>query len=387
MEEKKLTGYPSIDKPWLKYYSEEAINTPCQSVQCTNFYGRNYSESRKEAPMTKRKPVLKALISDLKAGSSHSVDFLLKEDVQDCLSVAGIRVRRIFAPLLRLVYRTQTPYQIRIDRREPLPGSEKGRIFAINHRQGDDIVTGANVAGQSAYIVFGNKYLALDTTNGLGLWAYGMILLDRDNRANRRCTYDKMKYVLEQGGNIIIYPEGYWNLDDNGESDERHGADGHNSENWLIQDFNIGIFRLAQETGCEIVPTVLHYDEHKKKICYGRRGMPFAVHKDDDIFEKKEQLLTIMRTMYYGMMEKFSDYKRSDLESGGQTLSQQWEQLKRALVSDCDIPRTGYCLNLADEKRIGKAKVTKPVVTRTEAFAHLQHLKPRRENAFLFRKR
>lgn len=25
MEEKKLTGYPSVDKPWLKYYSEEAI--------------------------------------------------------------------------------------------------------------------------------------------------------------------------------------------------------------------------------------------------------------------------------------------------------------------------------------------------------------------------
>ena len=27
MEEKKLPGYPSIDKPWLKYYSEEAIHT------------------------------------------------------------------------------------------------------------------------------------------------------------------------------------------------------------------------------------------------------------------------------------------------------------------------------------------------------------------------
>ena len=26
MENNKLTGYPSIDKPWLKYYSEEAIN-------------------------------------------------------------------------------------------------------------------------------------------------------------------------------------------------------------------------------------------------------------------------------------------------------------------------------------------------------------------------
>ena len=28
MQEQKMTGYPSIDKPWLKYYSEEAINTP-----------------------------------------------------------------------------------------------------------------------------------------------------------------------------------------------------------------------------------------------------------------------------------------------------------------------------------------------------------------------
>ena len=33
MEEKKLTGYPSIDKPWLKYYSEEAINAPLP--ECT----------------------------------------------------------------------------------------------------------------------------------------------------------------------------------------------------------------------------------------------------------------------------------------------------------------------------------------------------------------
>lgn len=231
-----------------------------------------------------------------------------------------------------------------------------------------------------------SKYLSLDTTNGLGLWTYGMILLDRDNKSNRHCTYDKMKFVLEHGGNIIIYPEGYWNLEDNGEADERHGADGHNSENWLIQDFNIGIFRLAQETGCEIVPTVLHYDEHKKKICYGFRGKVFAVHPDDDVFEKKEQFLTIMRTMYYEMMEKYSSYKRSELEADGQSIYEQWKELKKKLVADCDIARTGYHLDLADEKRIGKAKVANPVTTQTEAFSHLQHLNPCKENAFLFRK-
>lgn len=59
MEEKKLTGYPSIDKPWLKYYSEEAINASLP--ECTmyellwqnnkdhlddialNYYGRKFT--------------------------------------------------------------------------------------------------------------------------------------------------------------------------------------------------------------------------------------------------------------------------------------------------------------------------------------------------------
>lgn len=42
MEEKKLTGYPSIDKPWLKYYTEEAVNAPLPA--CTvyqNIYNHN----------------------------------------------------------------------------------------------------------------------------------------------------------------------------------------------------------------------------------------------------------------------------------------------------------------------------------------------------------
>ena len=32
-QKRELTGYPSIDKPWLKYYSEDAINTPLP--ECT----------------------------------------------------------------------------------------------------------------------------------------------------------------------------------------------------------------------------------------------------------------------------------------------------------------------------------------------------------------
>ncbi|MBQ8326040.1 MAG: acyl--CoA ligase [Lachnospiraceae bacterium] len=42
MDKKQLTGYPSIDKPWLKYYSEEAVNA--KTPQCSiyeNIYINN----------------------------------------------------------------------------------------------------------------------------------------------------------------------------------------------------------------------------------------------------------------------------------------------------------------------------------------------------------
>lgn len=42
MAERNLTGYPSIDKPWLKYYSKEALTAPVP--QCTiweNIFSKN----------------------------------------------------------------------------------------------------------------------------------------------------------------------------------------------------------------------------------------------------------------------------------------------------------------------------------------------------------
>ncbi|MBR1702334.1 MAG: acyl--CoA ligase [Lachnospiraceae bacterium] len=45
--EKQLTGYPSIDKPWLKYYSEEAINTELPSGSAYDYlYEMNKSRHK-----------------------------------------------------------------------------------------------------------------------------------------------------------------------------------------------------------------------------------------------------------------------------------------------------------------------------------------------------
>lgn len=49
MESKTLTGYPSIDKPWLKYYSEEAINAPLPEGSMYD-YMCHCNEDRLDAP-------------------------------------------------------------------------------------------------------------------------------------------------------------------------------------------------------------------------------------------------------------------------------------------------------------------------------------------------
>ena len=337
--------------------------------------------------MENKKGLLISLLNDIKNGTSYSVDYLLSNEVEKTLSKKGIKIRKIFSPILRLVYKTQTDYKLVKEENLKTKSYKKGKIFVINHRQADDIVLGANAVGESGYIVFGNKYLALDTTNGLGLWAYGMILLDRNNSLNRNSTYKKMKYIIENGGNIIIFPEGYWNLNDNGLKDNNHEADDHNSENWLIQDINIGVIRLSQELGCPIIPTILHYDETNKKICYSKKGDLFYVNKNDNIFEKKDELVENMTAIYFELMEKHSSYKRDYLEQNSITLKEQWELLKEKLISDCDIDSTGYKLDLEDEKLIGKAKVTKRVTTNEEAFEHLNNIEINKNNSFILSKR
>ena len=331
---------------------------------------------------------IKTLAKDIKDGTSYSVSFIAEKDIEKSLSEKGIKVRKLLAPLLRKVYLTQTPYKLIKEKQPELKEPKSGKIYIINHRQGDDIVLGANAVGESAYIVFGNKYLALDTLNGLGLWGYGVILLDRDDKESRKITYDKMKYVLNHGGNIIIYPEGYWNLDDNGLSDERHKADDHNSENWIMQDINVGVVRLAQETGCPIIPTVLHYDEVGEKKCYSKKGNPIYVSSEDDVFAKKDEIVEKMWEIYiFDLMQKYSTYNREELEKNIGPLKENWEKLKRELVASCDIPRTGYHLDLQDEKRIGKAKVVKEITTNDDAFAHLEQIEINQNNAFLLSKR
>ena len=92
--------------------------------------------------MAKREKIV-SFIKDIKNDTSHTLDYLLNDEVEKTLSEKGIKVRKILAPILRFGYGYTTDYKLKVDSREKLTHSEKGKIFIVNHRQGDDMVLSA----------------------------------------------------------------------------------------------------------------------------------------------------------------------------------------------------------------------------------------------------
>ncbi len=122
MENKILTGYPSIDKPWLKYCTEEAINTPLP--ECTmyehifnlnqdnldriaiNYYGKNISYKKFFENI------------DYVAGSLENIGIKEGDVVTVCMINSPETISLIFAlnklgAIANMIYGVSTPDEIK----------------------------------------------------------------------------------------------------------------------------------------------------------------------------------------------------------------------------------------------------------------------------------
>ena len=63
---------------------------------------------------------VRTVVKDLLNGTSHSVKFLLENDINKTISTYGIKVRKLFSGLMRVIYLTQTDYRLIIDKREKM---------------------------------------------------------------------------------------------------------------------------------------------------------------------------------------------------------------------------------------------------------------------------
>ena len=131
-----------------------------------------------------------------------------------------------------------------------------------------------------------------------------------------------------------------------------------------------GIIDVAAQAGAQIVPTVLDYDRKAMRCCVSF-GTPIAPDETTDKAEAIRELRDAMATLRWELWEKQTPLKRDELDR---------VSLKEGIfVALKEYPP----LDWDYEQTVIFQSYTSP----QEAFAHLEHLNPCRENAFLWSKR
>lgn len=123
---------------------------------------------------------------------------------------------------------------------------------------------------------------------GIILNLNGGVCLDTGVKEDRKIAYQRAVEVLKNGYNLMIFPEGAWNLTDN----------------FPVLGLYGGAIRMAIETGAEIVPIgVEQYDED----FYINIGKNFSCSKNVD--KMREKLKTELSTLKWEIWESQGIHK------------------------------------------------------------------------------
>jgi len=117
---------------------------------------------------------------------------------------------------------------------------KKGKAYIVtcNHNSLMDVPL------SSPFIPGANKTIAKASFAKIPFFGFyymkGSILVDRKNEKSRRESFDKMRNVLQKGIHMCIYPEGTRNRSED-----------------PLKKFHDGAFKLAINTGNEVIPAVI----------------------------------------------------------------------------------------------------------------------------------
>ena len=120
-EEKVLTGYPSIDKPWLKYYSEEAINAKLPECTIYEYLWENNKAHLNDVALIYfgKKITYKTLFENIEKTTSAFVSLGIEKG--DIVTIQSLSLPQVIymiyalsklGAIANLIYATNTPKEV-----------------------------------------------------------------------------------------------------------------------------------------------------------------------------------------------------------------------------------------------------------------------------------
>lgn len=249
--------------------------------------------------------------------------------------------------------------------------SEKPVIYAITHVGMYDFQIVSEAIRDHQYVFAGDPETMYRTMDGLAMSLNGVVFCDTESKDDRYIAKETAKDVLNKGKNLVLYPEGVWNL----------------SANLLSLPLFPGIIDIALDTNCDIVPVAVEQYDKDFVVNIGER---FNVGTLDNTLDdeskkqyrdtKKEELRNILSTLKWEIMESrpieerktIGDYKEAEDKFVNNRLNE-WVNKK--------TNETYYTREIVDHRTFKVKNVCAPL----DAFAYLKKLKLNKNNAFCYR--
>lgn len=234
---------------------------------------------------------------------------------------------------------------------------EEPKIFACTHIGGNDIQRTLQVIKEPAYLMLGDPGILYKKLIYQGLKLNGVIPLETKNKIDRKVAYNRSIELLNRGGNLLIYPEGAWNV----------------SPNELVMKTFVGTVRMAKETGVQIVPIAV---EQYEKNFYFNIGKNYGIAKDSNKTEKElnNDLRDKLVTLKWQILETQEMLERKDLPSD------YINEFQSDIVEKCNY---GYGFSLEDA--LSERFHDKNIISEAEVFSFLDNLNINKNNAFLLK--
>lgn len=227
-------------------------------------------------------------------------------------------------------------------------------IYACTHIGFYDVMMLFESIKSPCWLFWGNPNEDLINLFGWMARKNGAILVDSYDKEDRKYAKKEAEMLLRQGGNLMIFPEGAWNVTDNEP----------------VMNLFRGTVSMAINTKAEIVPVAIEQYGKEFLVNIGKNIVPIC---DDVILDSENQKLRdTLATLKWEIWEKQSVQERVLLP----------ENVRELFINGVFEDAEGkYTYQMIEAERFHDISIT----SRDEAFEFIKKLCPKKENAFLLK--
>ncbi|GEM_PF-1915652 len=264
----------------------------------------------------------------------------------DCAMQLSICFHKIFYCILKLIFKKQRKHEFIFN--GSVPSSDVNAIFAVNHSNMHDIPYICELLSRHCYVLIGKQPLRL--IDRIAFIINGTVWVDRKNTVDKKRAVNKMINILCDGANLVMFPEGTWNL----------------TFSKPMLPLYWGIIDIAKKSNKPIVPNVLEYTETQ---CYISFGTPIKVLPNDNKTQRIEDVKESFATLKWQIWEKYSNT--------GCNNTGEWEKEVNKRLNEYPKIDLDYEFSV----------IRNEYDNVTDVFFHLTNLVPNISNVFLYNKR